>query len=292
MTARVIIRDDDTSFFTTPEMLTVVYGRCWESGIPVCLSVIPARATARIEEPWLRSLVNSDYDPGIPERYRGSGRSYPVSENRELCAFINEKIYRGLVEVAVHGYGHASEFLSTDKDSIKEVLERSRSLLRSCFPTASLSTVVPPYECFSTQWIETLLDAGQNISTIYESFYLRSRRDRLRSWRRLLGERLGVNSLPPRTAERIGDSKLFFGLNFFLPQYDAEECLENAVRAFDACLRDEKVFVCTNHYYHFFDEHNGPREELLSAWHSFIEHMLRSNNVVWTTFENCSLNGG
>src|SRR5438034_6624971 len=37
---KVAIRDDDTSYFTTPEALDRVYGDVWDR-IPVCLAVVP-----------------------------------------------------------------------------------------------------------------------------------------------------------------------------------------------------------------------------------------------------------
>ena len=37
---KVAIRDDDTSYFTTPDALERVYGDVWDR-VPVCLAVVP-----------------------------------------------------------------------------------------------------------------------------------------------------------------------------------------------------------------------------------------------------------
>ena len=37
----VILRADDIHGATSPTELALIYGPCWENGIPVCLSVIP-----------------------------------------------------------------------------------------------------------------------------------------------------------------------------------------------------------------------------------------------------------
>ena len=37
---KVVIRDDDTSYFTTPDALTAIYTDVWDRA-PVCLAVVP-----------------------------------------------------------------------------------------------------------------------------------------------------------------------------------------------------------------------------------------------------------
>ena len=99
----IIIRDDDTSYFTAPQRLETVYGRLWDAGIPVCLAVIPqVYGDTRVY--W---TDGNPHDPGIPPAYRGTGKTYSILDNPELCAFLNQKIAAGLVEVCLHGNTHS-----------------------------------------------------------------------------------------------------------------------------------------------------------------------------------------
>jgi hypothetical protein len=100
---KVIVRDDDISFFTSPDLLERVYGRLWSRHKPVCLSVIPAQnSNVRIDY-----RPGKPFDPSIPPGYRGQDHDHTILNNRELCAYLNEKARQGLVEICLHGYSHS-----------------------------------------------------------------------------------------------------------------------------------------------------------------------------------------
>ena len=278
---QAIIRDDDTSFFTSAEMLKAVYGQAWRRGMPVCLSITPAQATVQLEETYIRERLGSSYDLNAPPAYRGTSKTFTVNSNRDLCSFLNEKIEEGLVDVAIHGYSHSTEFKSENRDDVNKALAKSVSLLRSCFPSASLSTFVPPYELLSSAARSVLLESGYNISTSYESFIAEAP---LKRWKYRIRRRL-VSDIPRETVELRGDSKIFFGLYLFLPELSASECFDTAIQRFDECRRRGKTFVCVNHYWHFFRDWREPREELLRAWFDFVEYTRSLSDVTWTTFE-------
>src|SRR2546427_3639881 len=88
---KVAIRDDDTSYFTTPEALSRVYGDVW-TRVPVCLAVVP--------------FAVGYEQPGIPPAHWHSGESFALDRNPALVAFLRELIASGRVTIALHGYTH------------------------------------------------------------------------------------------------------------------------------------------------------------------------------------------
>ena len=74
---KVAIRDDDTSYFTTPESLDRVYGDVWDR-VPVCLAVVP--------------FAIGYEQPGIPPEHWHSGESFALERNPALVSFLRELI--------------------------------------------------------------------------------------------------------------------------------------------------------------------------------------------------------
>jgi hypothetical protein len=283
---QAIIRDDDTSYFTRPEMLEKVYHPVWEAGIPVCLSVIPAHLTVKLQQHYIRQQINSLYDLNVPPAWRGTNKTFLVNQNRQLCSFLNKMIAKKLIDITIHGYSHTNEFKSVDEKTIKEILNKSKSLLRSCFPSASLNTVVVPYEILTAFVRNIILESNYNISIGYENFKTNQRLDRLRRWSYRIRKKF-IAETPSNTVKSKGQSKIFFSMNFFSPDRPASECLKKAIRVFEECKRAEKTFICTNHYWYFFKDWGQPREDILSAWFEFIKY-ASSSEVKWTTFAKYS----
>jgi hypothetical protein len=284
----IIIRDDDTSFFTTPQMLETVYSEVWKLGIPVCLSAIPAHSTVELQQPYLRKHLNSLYDLNVPPFFRGTNKTFYINENKELCSFLNERIKEGLVDIAVHGSSHTTEFQSMERDDVNQILAQGTRVLRSCFPAASLNTFVPPYEFFSPVVRDILLESGYNISTNYENFYIKTWLDNLRHWKYRIRKRF-LSEIPQKTVELKGMSKIFFGINNFSPDTPASQCLDNAIQTFEECRQTHKIFICINHYWYFFKDWGEPRADLLAAWNKFIQYTQSFPEVNWTTFDKFSM---
>src|SRR5947208_16261474 len=88
---KVAIRDDDTSYFTTPEALDRVYGDVWDR-VPVCLAVVP--------------FAIGYEQPGIPREHWHSRESFPLECNSELVTFLRQLIAARRVSIALHGCTH------------------------------------------------------------------------------------------------------------------------------------------------------------------------------------------
>src|SRR5262249_4896338 len=132
----IILRDNDSSAFSSPALLEKVYGRLWQANIPVSLGVVPQpRGDVR-----LLHLQDQPYDPSIPPKFRGSNQPYKLRENKILCSFLNEMARQGLVELCLHGYDHSyNEFDIEDETLLSQKIEEGKAELESAFPDAAIN---------------------------------------------------------------------------------------------------------------------------------------------------------
>jgi hypothetical protein len=279
---QIIIRDDDTSYFTRCEMLHAVYDRLWQQGLAVCLSVVPAHTTQDLPEPLQRRL-NIRYDLNVPAKYRGRGQAYPVAENSALCDMLNPKIEDRLVEITMHGYSHHQSFVSDNIAEMEKILDRSKTLLHQAFPKADVALFVPPYEIFSLQAREMLMKAGYDISTTFHNFYIKTVLDKVKYIGPLLRRRF-VSSVPANTVDKLPNGRVFLGIPIFLPDQPEGRCLEQAKWVLEHCRKENKTLILVNHYWYFFKDWKGKNETLLREWFDFIDYCSQYDDVLWTTF--------
>ena len=125
------IRDDDTSYFTSPEELDRVYGEISLQG-PVSLAVVP--------------FHRAGTSKGVPARFRMRGTVHPLHENDALVEYLRNGISKGRFEVMLHGYHHDEsdglpEF--TNRNDLLQRVSRGRKYLEDLFGTA-VRVFVPP----------------------------------------------------------------------------------------------------------------------------------------------------
>jgi hypothetical protein len=133
---KVAIRDDDTSYFTTPEALDRVYGDVWDR-MPVCLAVVP--------------FAIGYEQPGIPPEHWHSGESFALDRNPELVSFLRELIGSKRVTIALHGCTHQDfpdgyEFQAAP--DLPDRVLRGRAYLESLLG-CRISLFVPPHNALS-----------------------------------------------------------------------------------------------------------------------------------------------
>ena len=85
------IRDDDTSFFTSPDDLEAAYGDLTRLG-PVSLAVVP--------------FHRAGSSKGVPETFRGRWTVHALHENRALVDYLRQATAQGRFEIMLHGYFH------------------------------------------------------------------------------------------------------------------------------------------------------------------------------------------
>jgi len=140
------IRDDDTSFFTTPEDLEHAYGEITKWG-PVSLAVVP--------------FHRAGTSKGVPERYRCRWSVHPLHENRSLVEYLRRGVADGRYEVMLHGYYHDEpngrpEFTRGD-DLVRRVAD-GRKYLEDLIETP-VRVFVPPHNTIGRDGLRAIARA-------------------------------------------------------------------------------------------------------------------------------------
>ena len=161
---KVAIRDDDTSYFTTPDALTAVYADVWDRA-PVCLAVVP--------------FAIGYEQRGIPREHWHSGESFPLERNPALVTFLRGLIRSGRATIALHGCTHQDfpdgyEFEAAPDPGDR--VRRGRAYLESLLD-CRISVFVPPHNALSKRGLAAVSSAGLNILGSFLSF-----RPSMRPW--------------------------------------------------------------------------------------------------------------
>ncbi len=251
----LIIRDDDTSFFTTPALLDQIYGQLWAHSLPVCLAVIPAQnANTRVLH-----RADQRYDPSIPPHYRGIEQNFLITDNHELCAFLNDKISAGLVEIMLHGYSHSHyEFMSDDAEELQQKLTAGLAILKSAFPAATTQIFIAPYDKVSAVALELILGMGLSLCTHSNN----------------LAALPGQAATHGYTCQTLPTGKRLYTCDEYLFDLTrpAADSLANARQR----LQSEPLVIVANHYWNYFYDWNGVNQPLMAVWQTFIQEMLVS----------------
>src|SRR5574342_4592 len=134
----ILIRDDDTNFFTKTNMLESIYSKAWEDGYKVCLAVVP--------------FQRGTNDICVPPDIRISNSHFSVADNKSLVYYLKDKIRSGRIEVLQHGFSHyitndgRGEF-GDDSDRKKDI-ELGRNIIKQAFGV-NAKFFVPPGEDIS-----------------------------------------------------------------------------------------------------------------------------------------------
>ena len=145
----ILIRDDDTNFFTKPNMLESIYSKAWEEGFKVSLAIVP--------------LQRGIDDICVPPVKRFTDSHYSVADNKALVYYLKEKIRSGTIEILQHGLSHhitnngRGEF--GDNSDRKEDIELGRDIIRKAFEVDP-KFFVPPGEDISNKNLMALVESG------------------------------------------------------------------------------------------------------------------------------------
>jgi len=161
---KVALRDDDTSYFTSPERLEAVYHDVWDR-LPVALAVVPhAMGFA---------------DKAIPEAYWQVGRAFPLEENPAIVSRLRELAKAGRVTIAQHGFTHEDfpdghEFQAAP--DLETRLARGRAYLEQLLGVR-IALFVPPHNALSKRGLAAVDAAGLHLLGSFLSF-----RPSMRPW--------------------------------------------------------------------------------------------------------------
>ena len=175
----LIIRDDDLSFWSTPEEIEDLYGPLFRRGIKVSFATIPFAVRM--------------HNAGDFERFCQEEDPRPLGENKELVAYLRSGVRKGLIEIMLHGYDHLyrveasagsmaatcenlsvlrnrgehlrfiGEFAGGTVDELTEKIRSGRSYLEGLLDT-KITNFVPPSNQISYDGIRALIRNGMNLS--------------------------------------------------------------------------------------------------------------------------------
>jgi len=152
------IRDDDTSFFTNPQVLHNIYGEVAQS-VPVCLACVPFHGVLS--------------RPGIPSTDLGTRLTYDINENAELISYLRESLKLGRFTIALHGYTHLDSDNRTpefcgDYDHF-HLLQMGRHHLEASL-NCTIQLFVPPHNALNKQSLAALSRSSLSLLGSYNSF--------------------------------------------------------------------------------------------------------------------------
>jgi hypothetical protein len=144
------IRDDDTSFFTSPEDLERVYGEVSQWG-PISLAVVP--------------FHRAGTSKAVPEKFRGRWSVHPLHENRPLVDYLRTGISTGRFEIMLHGYHHDEPYGRLEFASGAYLAQRiadGRKYLEDLLGTP-IRVFVPPRNAIGRQGLRAIALAGLHL---------------------------------------------------------------------------------------------------------------------------------
>jgi len=265
---RVALRDDDTSYFTSPERLHHVYDGVW-TRIPVCLATVPFAIGYRRQ--------------GIPEAHWTSGETFPLERNAALVTELKSLVAAGRVTIALHGCTHQDypdgyEFQAAPDPEAR--LARGMSYLQPLLD-ARVSIFVPPHNALSKRGLAAVSAAGLNHLGSFLSFRPSMRpweRGTLRNWwrvrrfRRATGRRRHDPLVYPFVLRYRRHAE--FGCHSLVPG----TTLDQLRRGFDEAREAGGDFCLATHYWEIDAAMSG-------VLHRFLDYASRFTDVRFVAAE-------
>ncbi len=244
MVKYVLIRDDDTNFFTIPRMLEEIYEEIFEMGIPVNLSVIPFVSTeTKTYYPWTNKKLR--YEPFIPKEFENRNLCIPFYENLELTESLANM--HEFIEIVQHGFSHSqNEFSSSNEVELREKILNGKKILEKSFGSTP-KFFSAPYDAYSSNAFSLLKKHFQG-ATLGEF---------------KLSNKLNVKHLPlalmPHYFNALRKGEVFFINNNFLllghngflidPFVDIDKTKESLKAS---AIKNHRVMVLMQHYWNYF----------------------------------------
>lgn len=165
---KIAIRDDDTSYYTSPdELISAFSGLEW---FPISLSIVPfATANHAGTKPY-----------GDIELH---GKYASIGENLELVSFIKEKITLGQFEIVQHGINHEyikdengqwqPETVFLNRQSLSEGMQKGKMYLEEVF-NMEIKTFAAASNAVTDQCAFSLDELGMNTNSLISRHFDRS----------------------------------------------------------------------------------------------------------------------
>jgi hypothetical protein len=271
------IRDDDTSYFTSPDELERAYGEITKYG-PVSLAIIP----------FCRAGTSS----GVPKAYRERWSVHPLEENKPLVEYLREGIAKGRYEAMLHGYHHDEpgvlrEFVS-GSDLRRKVREGKR-YLEDLLQT-TVRVFVPPHNAICRVGLEAAAGEGLHLAGVagMRRGWSWMSPSSVRIWWCLRRWRINGHSGIPWVLD-LSDHKEIAGS----PITPTSKFQQN-LRRFSEAKGVNGVFCAATHYWELDQPTDDPDSRTVGEHlHKLIQQVLADATVEWVSvgkaLENASL---
>lgn len=236
------IRDDDTSFFTSPEEIDAVYGPYWGS-VPISLATVPFSCPEH---------QGRSFGPDFP-----ADSETPIGENVRLINWLNTKIHTGEIEIMLHGYSHQyrkvkgpwiGEFRWKTGERLITEVSKGKAYLESLF-SIPIKIFVPPGNAISKDGMVAVCKAGLHLSGIIglgndRPFTLDYLAAYIKRWGWWILNKNGLTAYPFVLEYGTHKELRAYALT---PSADADQLIRNL----EHCVQLGAPFVVATHYWEF-----------------------------------------
>lgn len=232
---KLIIRDDDTNFFTEVEDLENVYHDF--NGFPVSFAVIP-----EVLDVSTKGLCPDTKGNTVPRRIDG---------NKDLCRWLKSNVNDGKIDILLHGINHSYHFINGKRlpemlwrdgeKNLKETIKNAKEYLEATFDY-KISVFVAPSNMITKECLNAVTANGLDFSGIIPIDFQRS---------------LSVKNLmcyAKRWGYRISANLAYPGVLVYSDHSEINAC---ALRPMDYLKR----------MYAFCEKHNLPMAINVHYWH-------------------------
>jgi hypothetical protein len=265
---KVAIRDDDTCYFTRPEVLERVYHDVWDR-VPVCLATVPFAMGYKRK--------------GIPQEHWHSSEAFALERNSDLVAFLRNRLAERQVTIALHGYTHQDYPNGYEFQAAPDPERRVREGLAYLKATlaAPISIFVPPHNALSKRGLAAVSAARLNLLGSFLSF-----RPSMRRWDRFTpGNWWRVRRYRNRTRRAKSDRMIYpkvlryathseFGCHSLIPGTTVDEL----VRGFEEARGVGGDFCLATHYWEV-------DEKMKDVLRRFLDHAAQRPEVEFVACE-------
>lgn len=259
------IRDDDTSFFTSPDELEQAYGEVARYG-PVSLAIIP--------------FCRAGNSRGVPAAHRERWSIHPLEDNKDLVKYLRERIAEGRFEAMLHGFhhdepGNKREFL--DGSDLARKVREGRKYLEDLLH-ARIRVFVPPHNAIGRSGLKAIIREGLHLGGAaglrrgWSCFEPSS----LKAWWRVRKWRAGGHEGIPWVIE-LGGHKELAG-NPVTPVSSIEQNLKR----FDDAYALDGAFCAATHYWELaVPSKRSDKMTVGDQLRCLVERAMSDPRVVW-----------
>jgi hypothetical protein len=262
----IIIKDDDVSYFTSPEILGVLYGDLLEHYY-INFSVVPNvfAGTKLVQTNAYYKNEGLLFDPLIPPKYAGRDEHFDINLNDELIRFLNGKN----IEVLQHGYAHEkingrSECMVSDRETAHIQAVSGKRMLEEKIRNYN-GYFIPPWNAISREFFDA--NKAEYNGILSALIYPKSKNIDILS-------RYYFNEFVYKRNYSLYENLLIMDTYDMLMKYPGKK---NYILS-DLVQRNKYTLI-QNHYYEFVNGWDKVNEGMIAQWRSLCEEILSNENL-------------